>query len=57
MENKFIKLIISDYYFYPYNNIKSDLENYIYLKIRENNIIRWDLKNALTTNANGEYIT
>ena len=56
MDNIFIKLIISDYYFYPYNNIKSDLENYIYLKIRENNIIRWDLKNALTTNANGKYI-
>ena len=56
MDNIFIKLIIPDYYFYSYNNIKSDLENYIYLKIRENNIIRWDLKNALTTNANGKYI-
>jgi hypothetical protein len=47
MENIFYKIIIPSDYFYFY--ITTDLSNFIY-------DLRWDLEDALTTNANGKYI-
>jgi hypothetical protein len=61
MENIFDvhKKIIHTYFFdfFP-NPIKSDLYDYLYnnLDIENYNTLRLDLKNALTINANGEYI-
>jgi hypothetical protein len=57
MENKFNNHTIpSDYINYSIN-IAHDLFNYICNNLHdENNKLRWDLRNALTINANGEYI-
>jgi hypothetical protein len=57
MKNTFKKIRITNYFFDSIS-ISDDLFNYIFdnLKNENNNIFRWDLKNALTTNANGEYI-
>ena len=61
MENIFEKNIISSHFFDVYLNlklIKPDLLMYLddNLENENYNILRWDLKDALTTNANGEYI-
>jgi hypothetical protein len=60
MENIFKKITIPRYFFNIYLNlklIKPDLHNYIFDNLlKENNILRWDLQNALTNNANGKYI-
>jgi hypothetical protein len=57
MENIFKKIRITNYFFDSIS-ISDDLFNYIFdnLKNENNNILRWDLRNTLTTNANGEYI-
>jgi hypothetical protein len=59
MENIFINLTIPMYYF-NFNmsfNISEDLYIYLFDNLfDENNIITWDLKDALTNNANGKYI-
>jgi hypothetical protein len=57
MENIFEKLITKQY-FDVFSNLKNDLLFYLFdkLKIENNNILRWDLRNALTNNANEEYI-
>jgi hypothetical protein len=56
MENIFNEIIIPINYFYFY--IKTDLHCYLLNNLYEenNDILKWDLKNALTTNANGKYI-
>jgi hypothetical protein len=61
MENIINKLITSSHFFDVYLNlkdIKPDLLMYLYnnLENENYNIFRLDLKNVLTTNANGEYI-
>jgi hypothetical protein len=61
MNNIFEKLITSSHFFDVYLNlkdIKPDLLMYLYnnLENENYNIFRLDLKNVLTTNANGEYI-
>jgi hypothetical protein len=61
MENMFEKHTIRDYSFDAYFNlnlITHDLLIYICnnLENENYNILTWDLKNVLTTNANGEYI-
>ena len=57
MVNIFKKIRITNYFFDSIS-ISDDLFNYIFdnLKNENNNILRWDLRNALTINANGEYI-
>jgi hypothetical protein len=64
MENIFINLTIPMYYF-NFNmsfNISDDLfydlYSYLYVNLEHENYqtLRWDLNNALKTNANGEYI-
>jgi hypothetical protein len=57
MKNIFKKIRITNYFFDSIS-ISDDLFNYIFdnLKNENNNILRWDLRNTLTTNANGEYI-
>jgi hypothetical protein len=61
MENIFNELPIPIYYFNIYTNyydvLKSDLYYYLYNNLKnENNTLKWELKNALTTNTNGKYI-
>ena len=60
MENLYIKNQIPTYFFNldMLSDIKSDLIVYLYnnLYIENYMILRWDLKIALTINANGEYI-
>jgi transcriptional accessory protein Tex/SPT6 len=59
MENIFNKQIISRYYFANFSiNIKYDLFDYLDDNLDKENIetFFWDLKTALTNNANGEYI-
>jgi hypothetical protein len=54
MVNIFINLIIPTYFFNLSLNITHDLYYYLYNNLqKENNILRWDLQNALTINANG----
>jgi hypothetical protein len=59
MENIFNKITIPNNYFnsfYP-NILDDDILNYLDDNLHdENNKLRWDLRNALTINANGEYI-
>jgi len=56
MNNIFEKLKISTHYF-DIIFIKPDLYRYLYDNLEdENDKFRWDLRNALKTNANGEYI-
>ena len=45
-------------YFFDSISITTDLLNYLYdnLENENYNLFRWDLRNALTINANGEYI-
>jgi hypothetical protein len=58
--NIFNDLTIPRYFFSINLNlklIKPDLHNYIFDNLqKENNILRWDLQNALKTNSNEEYI-
>jgi hypothetical protein len=61
MGNIINKLITPSHFFDVYLNlkdIKPDLLMYLYnnLENENYNIFRLDLKNVLTTNANGEYI-
>jgi hypothetical protein len=61
MENIFNKLSIQTHYFDVYLNlklIKPDLLMHLddNLENENYNILRWDLKDALINNANGEYI-
>jgi hypothetical protein len=59
MENIFNEHQIPRYYFFNIEKyVKLDLWYYIYnnLHHHENYRLRWDLQNALTINANGEYI-
>ena len=59
MVNIFKKIIIpSDYFNSFYHHIlDDDILNYLDDNLHdENNKLRWDLEEALTTNANGEYI-
>jgi hypothetical protein len=60
MENIFKKNIIPNHYF-NFNmsfNITHDLYYYLYDSLENENYetFRWDLRNALTINVNGEYI-
>jgi hypothetical protein len=57
MENIFFKYIIPTYFFDSIS-ITTDLLNYLYdnLENENYNLFRWDLRNALTNNANEEYI-
>jgi hypothetical protein len=58
MKNIFNELTIPRYYFFNFSiNITHSLYDYLYNNLqKENNILRWDLQNALTNNANEEYI-
>jgi hypothetical protein len=57
MKNIFKKITIPRYFFNIYLNLKPNLHNYIFDNLqKENNILRWDLQNALTNNTNGKYI-
>ena len=60
MENIFNNLIIPNYYYFNNKllNITNDLYSYLYDNLNNENIdiLRWDLQNTLTINANGEYI-
>jgi hypothetical protein len=58
MVNTFNEHGIPSYFFNFSLSISDDLLFYLYDNLyHENyNIFRWDLKNVLTTNANGEYI-
>jgi hypothetical protein len=58
MENIFYKIIIPTHYFNFNKQILNDLFDYLYDNLHEENknTLSWDLENALTTNANGEYI-
>jgi hypothetical protein len=57
MKNIFNEIRMTNYFFDSIS-ISDDLFNYIFdnLKNENNNILRWDLRNALTNNANEEYI-
>jgi hypothetical protein len=54
-KNIFNELTIPRYYFFNFSiNITHSLYDYLYNNLqKENNILRWDLQNALTNNANG----
>ena len=58
MENIFIEITTQNYFFDQKLNIKTNVLNYLFnnLDIENNNTLSWDLTNALTINANGEYI-
>jgi hypothetical protein len=57
MVNIFEKITIPTYFFDSIS-ITTDLLNYLYdnLENENYNLFRWDLRNALTINANGKYI-
>jgi hypothetical protein len=57
MKNIFNEIRIPIYFFYSIS-ITTDLLNYLYdnLENENYNLFRWDLRNALTINANEEYI-
>jgi hypothetical protein len=57
MENIFNEIEIQTYYFDPIS-IKTDFHCYVYYNLEDENYetFRWDLRNALINNANGEYI-
>jgi hypothetical protein len=55
MVNIFINLIIPTYFFNLSLNITHDLWCYLYDNLYDETL-RWNLRNALTINANGEYI-
>jgi hypothetical protein len=58
MKNIFNELIISIYYFSKIYDVSVDLLNYLYNNLKKENFntLTWNLQDALTTNANGEYI-
>jgi hypothetical protein len=58
MVNIFNELIISIYYFSKIYDVSVDLLNYLYNNLKKENFntLTWNLQDALTTNANGEYI-
>ena len=57
MKNIFIEHNISiDYFNNTLNHISNVLYFYLYDNLNNQNILKLDLRNALTTNANGEYI-
>jgi hypothetical protein len=55
MENIFKKIRITNYFFDSIS-ISDDLFNYIFDNLYIEDTLRWDLRNALTNNANEEYI-
>jgi hypothetical protein len=55
MVNIFINLIIPTYFFNLSLNITHDLWCYLYDNLYDETL-RWNLRNALTINANGKYI-
>ena len=56
MKNIFKKITIPNYFFDSIS-ISDDLRNYLYDNLQnENETLIWDLRNALTNNANGKYI-
>ena len=58
MVNIFNELTIPRYYFSKIYDVSVDLLNYLYNNLKKENFntLTWNLQDALTTNANGEYI-
>jgi hypothetical protein len=58
MKNIFNELTIPIYYFSKIYDVSVDLLNYLYNNLKKENFntLTWNLQDALTTNANGEYI-
>jgi hypothetical protein len=58
MVNIFNELTIPIYYFSKIYDVSVDLLNYLYNNLKKENFntLTWNLQDALTTNANGEYI-
>jgi hypothetical protein len=58
MKNIFNELTIPRYYFSKIYDVSVDLLNYLYNNLKKENFntLTWNLQDALTTNANGEYI-
>ncbi len=57
MDNIFNKITIPNYSFFNFSiNITHSLFDYLYDNLYIEDTLTWNLRNALTTNANGEYI-